>query len=138
MRKLFTLLALSVMCILAISYGESTKKAVIPVNPTDPTSGKQMYVNYCHGVDGRGHGPVSFALKAQPFDLTALARNNHGRYPDAHVASVLQFGSSLPAHGSLEMPVWGPILGNMNHGNPQERSLRIVNLNDYIRSLQTR
>ena len=142
MRKSSILLMLLMMFGLALSMGAQTKaKAVIPVNQTDPTSGKEMFANYCapcHGLDGRGHGPVVAAMKAQPIDLTGLAKAHNGKFPDAHVASVLQFGSTLPAHGSADMPVWGPILGNMNRANAQERSLRIANLTEYIRSIQTK
>jgi len=142
MLKRFTLLTLLMVAVLVPGYGESNKgKILIPVDRTDPTNGKQMFVNYCapcHGTDGRGYGPAAPALKVQPVNLTTLARVNHGKFPDAHLSAVLQGGSTLPAHGSAEMPVWGPILGNMNHGNPQERQLRIVNLSSYIRSIQTR
>lgn len=140
-KRLFFLLTLSVFCGLALGYGQQSSKTILPVRPTDATNGKQMYVNYCapcHGVDGRGHGPVSPALRVPPADLTLLAQKHHGKYPSAHVVSILQFGTSMPAHGSAEMPVWGPILGNMNHVNPQERALRVVNLAHYLESIQTK
>jgi hypothetical protein len=38
-----------------------------------------------------------------------------------------------PAHGSVEMPVWGPIFRQL--GNEQ---LRIVNLRKHVESLQVR
>jgi hypothetical protein len=71
-------------------------------------------------------------------DLTVLSRNNHGRYPDTHIVSVLQSGVEIPSHGSAEMPVWGPILGKMNVANPQERLLRVSNLSRYLESLQVK
>ena len=40
-------------------------------------NGKQMYVSYCapcHGVDGKGNGPVAAALKKQPADLAVLSK----------------------------------------------------------------
>jgi len=124
-----------------MSYAEqSDAKVTIPVQRTSPTSGKAMYTNYCapcHGVDGRGQGPVASALRTQPTDLTVLARNNHGKYPDAHIVSVLQNGTALPPHGSAEMPVWGPILAKMNVSNPQDRMLRVSNLSRYLESIQT-
>ena len=92
----------------------------------------------CHGADGRGNGPAARALKTPPVDLTSLARNNHGTYPDAHVLAVLQFGSEIPAHGSQEMPVWGPILGRMNTANAQDRDLRLANLSHYLKHLQAK
>jgi len=36
------------------------------------------------------------------------------------------------------MPVWGPILGNMNRANLQGKRLRISNLACYLESLQER
>ncbi len=125
-----------------MSYADqSNAKITIPVNKTSSWNGKQMYVNYCapcHGVDGRGQGPVSAALKTPPTDLTFLTRNNHGKFPDAHIVSVLQNGVEIPSHGTADMPVWGPILGKMNHTNPQDRMLRISNLSRYLETLQVK
>jgi mono/diheme cytochrome c family protein len=118
---------------------QTTPTVKIPLTKTTPTSGKQMYANYCtpcHGQDGKGQGPVARALQSQPSDLTTLSRNNNGKFPFAHVTAVLQSGVALPAHGSAAMPVWGPILGKMDGTNPQDRNLRISNLSEYLRSLQ--
>lgn len=114
---------------------------VIPVNRTAPTSGKVMFESYCapcHGADGKGHGPASPALKVQPVDLTLLTQNNRGKFPSAHLAAVLQFGSEMPAHGSAQMPVWGPILKNMDRGSDQQKQLRIGNLTQYVESIQAK
>jgi len=125
-----------------ISYADqTTTKVTIPVNKTAVTNGKQMYSNYCapcHGVDGRGQGPVASALRTPPVDLSVLSRNNHGKFPDAHIVSVLQNGAEINAHGTAEMPVWGPILGKMNQTNPQDRMLRVSNLSRYLETLQTK
>jgi mono/diheme cytochrome c family protein len=118
-----------------------TLKVTIPVDRITPTNGQQMYVNYCatcHGIDGRGHGPVAIQLKTPPTDLTALSRNNRGKFPDSHIATVLQSGVELTAHGTAAMPVWGPIFGRMNQANPQERLLRISNLSRYLQTLQAK
>jgi mono/diheme cytochrome c family protein len=138
------LLVIAVAATLAagMSYADqSQSKVTIPVTKTSATSGKLMYSNYCapcHGVDGRGQGPVASALKTPPPDLTVLSRNNHGKFPDTHILSVLQSGLEIPSHGSAEMPVWGPILGKMNTANPQDRLLRISNLSRYLESLQVK
>ena len=125
-----------------ISYADqSNAKVTIPVSKTAVTNGKQMYTNYCapcHGVDGRGQGPVASALRTPPVDLSVLSRNNHGKFPDAHIVTVLQDGTEISAHGSPQMPVWGPILGRMNVSNPQDRMLRISNLSRYLESMQTK
>jgi mono/diheme cytochrome c family protein len=140
--KRLLLAAMAVTLALTMSYADQSKgKVVIPVDKTSPVNGKQMYTSYCapcHGVDGRGHGPAAGALKTQPVDLTGLAKANHGKFPDTHILSVLKFGSELPAHGSAEMPVWGPILGRMSQVNSQDKDLRMSNLSRYLETIQTK
>jgi hypothetical protein len=119
------------------------KAVVISVRPTPATSGKQMYVNYCapcHGVDGRGSGPVAAALKKQPTDLALLSKNNRGKFPSFRIMSVLQFGAESPSHGTAEMPVWGPMLGKLDSTSPESNItvLRINNLTQYVQSLQAK
>ncbi len=142
MLKHLSLVAMVAGLVLAVGYADQSKnKIVIPVEKTSPTDGKQMFNSYCapcHGVDGRGNGPAARALKTQPVDLTSLARMNHGKYPDTHVLAVLHFGSEIPAHGSSQMPVWGPILSNMSKVNPQDKDLRIGNLTRYMEKIQVR
>jgi mono/diheme cytochrome c family protein len=141
LNRLFVI-AVAASLAAGMSYADqSNTKVTIPVTRTTASSGKQMYASYCapcHGVDGRGQGPVASALRTPPMDLTVLSRNNHGRYPDTHIVSVLQSGVEIPSHGSAEMPVWGPILGKMNVANPQERLLRVSNLSRYLESLQVK
>ena len=125
-----------------MSYAsQANTKVTIPVEKTAPTNGKAMYTGYCapcHGVDGRGNGPVASALRRQPTDLTLLSRNNHEKYPDAHIVSVLENGSDIASHGSAQMPVWGPILARMNVTNPQDRMLRVSNLSRYLETMQVK
>jgi len=54
------------------------------------------------------------------------------------VASVLSGKTSLAAHGSQEMLVWGAVFWRMSQGHPVEVQLRIANLNEYIKSLQVK
>jgi mono/diheme cytochrome c family protein len=61
----------------------------------------------CHGADARGKGPVSGQLKAQPPDLTMLARNNNGVFPADAVYKTIDGSQSVPTHGTREMPIWG-------------------------------
>ena len=62
----------------------------------------------------------------------------YASFPSAHVISVLQFGTRFPSHGTIEMPVWGPVLGKMDQANPQERLLRISNLSHYLETIQVK
>ena len=119
------------------------KTVVIPVSSAPMNNGKQMYVNYCapcHGVEGKGSGPAAAALNRKPANLAALSRNNGGKFPSTHFASVLQFGAANPSHGTAEMPVWGPMLGSVNTAtnDASVRALRISNLSRYLESIQAR
>ena len=75
-------------------------------------SGKQLYIQYCsscHGIAGRGNGPVSPYLKIKAPDLTLLKKNNKGIYPLSKVMSAIDGSRAVRAHGDREMPVWGEI-----------------------------
>ena len=61
----------------------------------------------CHGVDGRGDGPLAKTLKARPADLTQISKANGGRFPSKKVAEMIDGRAAVAAHGSREMPVWG-------------------------------
>jgi mono/diheme cytochrome c family protein len=135
------ILPMGLAAALAVVTGYAQSNAPNPVNKTTSTSGKKMYAGYCascHGVDGKGNGPAASALKVPPTDLTLLSKNNNGRFPGAHIDTVLQFGSGIPSHGSPEMPVWGPILGEMDKANPLLKKLRISNLIRYLESIQVK
>jgi len=113
----------------------------VPITNAPSNSGKDMYNSYCavcHGTDGKGSGPAASAMKAAPTDLTALAQKNGGKYPAAHVASVIRGQASLPSHGSEDMPVWGPLFSSISQGHESQVQQRITNLVKYIESLQAK
>ncbi len=113
----------------------------VPAAYTDPASGRQMFDSYCaacHGQGGKGNGPAAAALKTPPADLTQLAAKNGGKFPEAHVAQIIKGDALTPAHGSKDMPVWGPIFSNMSKQNEAVVQLRIRNLTNYIAGLQAK
>src|SRR5271166_488076 len=120
---------------------EKTTVKRVTVQPTSPASGKEMYTSYCavcHGTDGKGGGPAASALKAPPADLTLLSKNNGGKFPAPKVSSILRGTSDLPAHGSKEMPVWGPLFRSVSGGHEAEVQQRVANLTQYVESLQAK
>lgn len=113
----------------------------VPAAYTSPASGKEMYNAYCascHGTDGKGDGPAAPALKMSATNLTALAMKNGGTFPAAHIAAVIQGDSMTPAHGSKEMPVWGPIFMSIGGHSQAQVQLRIRNLTTYLESIQAK
>jgi mono/diheme cytochrome c family protein len=111
----------------------------VPAGYTNPTSGRQMYDAYCascHGQAGKGDGPAARALKNVPADLTQLAAHNKGAFPDAHVAQVIRGDLMMVAHGSREMPIWGPVFLYLEQNDPATAQLRVRNLTRYIAGMQ--
>ena len=98
-----------------------------------------FYCASCHGRDGKGSGRVAAALKTPPPDLTTLSERNKGTFPAAMVEDVIRGGtqSSKVAHGSSDMPVWGPIFKGLDTRN-EVNDARIENLVKYIESIQVK
>jgi mono/diheme cytochrome c family protein len=61
----------------------------------------------CHGVSGKGGGPVASSLTKNPPDLTMLQKNNGGVFPVTNVYSIIEGNADVRVHGSRDMPVWG-------------------------------
>ena len=108
-----------------------------PIKPIDAVSGSATFKAYCaqcHGVSGRGDGPAAKALKVPPADLTTLTKRNNGQYPAGAVKQVVNGDTGSPAHGSRDMPMWGPVFRSVE--NPSVVELRITNLVKYIEEIQ--
>jgi mono/diheme cytochrome c family protein len=131
---------ISVFILMACTTGAQNKPANKAVAPrTTAASGKQTYLHYCaacHGADGRGDGPAASVLKTAPPDLTTLAKRHDGKFPYDYVSDVLRFGTRINAHGSSDMPIWGPIFGSMDNYDLAAVRKRIKDLSDYLASLQ--
>ena len=99
--------------------------------------GPDLFLAYCascHGTDAKGTGPAAASLKVSPPDLTIMAANHHGKFTAVRVREMI-LGDKPGAHGSREMPVWGPIFhqveSDMDWGN-----VRLENLVKYLQSVQ--
>ena len=103
-----------------------------------PLDGAKIFRNYCatcHGVNGNGDGPVVPALKTKPPDLATIAQRNGGKFPTARVQGVISGNDVVAAHGSREMPIWGPVFHEI--GNDQDLGyVRLQNITDYLKSIQ--
>ncbi|MDJ0637760.1 MAG: cytochrome c [Paracoccaceae bacterium] len=66
----------------------------------------------CHGVGGKGDGPMADFLTVRPSDLTQIAKANDGDFPLSDIYRVIDGRTDVGAHGvrsadGWEMPVWG-------------------------------
>jgi mono/diheme cytochrome c family protein len=104
----------------------------------DSLAGRDSFERYCaacHGDEGKGDGPVATELRTRPADLTLLARRNNGAFPrDAVREFITGMGRPLAAHGTTEMPVWGPMF-RVFESDARVRA-RIDNLVTYIERFQ--
>ena len=138
-RSYLAMLAVLTIASSAPLLSQQTEIKKVPAPRTSPTSGKEMYTAYCascHGLHAKGDGPAAGALKIPPADLTTLAQKNNGKFPSNHFAAVLSGQQEVTAHGSKDMPVWGPIFRSMSHGHATEVQQRINNISRYLESLQ--
>jgi mono/diheme cytochrome c family protein len=80
----------------------------------DPASGQDLYRRYCsscHGIGGKGDGPVVAALKEKPKDLTLITERHDGQFPTVALVRIVDGRDVAIAHGTREMPVWGKRFG---------------------------
>jgi len=113
-----------------------------PAAVAPDVQGGEVYVRRCascHGVDGRGGGPVAPTLRTPPPDLTRLAANHGGRFPREAVLAVVTGETPVVAHGTREMPVWSrrfdpPSAAAAVAGLVSSRQLR--HLLDHLESMQ--
>lgn len=123
-------------------------------------SAKADYLSYCatcHGVDGKGDGPLAPTLKIAPSDLTVISKKNKGNFPYTMIRKTIESRELglARAHGPREMPVWGPVFAQEPEGpvpgggggggfygvstvQCQHLAARakIMNIVDYIESIQ--
>jgi mono/diheme cytochrome c family protein len=129
------------LTVLAASPQEKSAAKKAPSQTAAVGLGKKTYVQYCaacHGPDGRGTGPAASALKAPPANLTILAKTHDGKFPDEYVAGTVRFGKPVAAHGTADMPIWGPIFSRRENGDETAVRRRIRNLCAYLATLQER
>jgi mono/diheme cytochrome c family protein len=100
----------------------------------------RAYCASCHGPAARGDGPVAGALRTPPADLTRIAQRRGGRFEAAEIAGYIDGRSRVPAHGEVDMPVWGRRYDDRNQGMLQDETLlspgMIFNVVEYLRSIQ--
>lgn len=109
-----------------------------PVHLIHSLAGPDLYRGYCascHGTEGKGDGPVAPALNSKMPDLTTIAQRNGGIFPGARVNKIISGDEIILAHGTREMPVWGPIFHQVEEDRDYGE-VRLQNLTNYLKSVQ--
>jgi len=138
----FMIMGVAVISCLPLESQEQEPTVKIAKGPAEQNSevgGAKLFQNYCavcHGKDAKGNGPAAPALKTTPTDLTLLSKNNDGKFPDSRIINILSNPEEL-AHGSKDMPIWGPIFRSMGP-NADVGHLRATNVRDYLKSIQAK
>jgi len=145
-RLLFRLLLALLVCILGVALGAQQppqKKPTINVTGAQQTKtleGADSYDSYCavcHGKTGKGDGPAAGALKAPLPDLTTISKRNNGSFPRKDVEETITGIHRPAAHGTEEMPIWGPTFRKLASGTEFD-TLRMHNLLDYLEKMQVK
>jgi mono/diheme cytochrome c family protein len=131
--------------VLAAALGGGVAVAQTPEVKTGPPrgfigiEGKDTYQAFCascHGAKGTGDGPAAPALKMPVPDLTTMEKRA-GKFDKLAVERVIMGSDKMPvAHGTLTMPIWGPIFVSV--GDRTTATLRAKNLVDYLASIQAK
>ena len=116
---------------------------VLPRVRAEPT-GAQDFTSLCagcHGVSGKGDGPVAMDLSRRPADLTRLTARNGGAFPGTRVMSKIwgyaggnEATSAMPAFADLVDGDLVPFDGGDGIMTPTP--VRLVQLAEYLRSIQ--
>ncbi len=94
-----------------------------------------QYCISCHGIDGKGDGPVSLSLKVPPADLTTIQKKGE-KFPFDRISTAIDgehTDRSITAHGTSKMPVWGTVF---RRTSGLQKENYVYSLTKYIESIQ--
>jgi len=130
-------------CLVAGSLAAPVSGAAEPyIDQSDRLSGPELFREHCavcHGIDGKGNGPLAQVLTVPPADLTGISERAGGVFPAARVTEIITFGGSIPVHGTPSMPVWGMIFsreGGLARRGAEYSRRAVVELNRYLQTIQ--
>jgi cytochrome c553 len=110
--------------------------AAPPAPPVDGAMIFRFYCVPCHGPIGRGAGVMAGQLRRMPPNLATLAIRNGGVFPAERTRQIID-GTGPAAHGSREMPVWGPQFERLSLGGTSGQD-RINAVMRYLQQIQER
>lgn len=150
MKRLMTIIGIAAWLALLLAGCAATATSNVNV-------GKQEFeakCANCHGVSGKGDGPLAQHSEAdtpqplKPADLTKLAKRNGGVFPAKRVYEIIDGRVEVAAHGPRLMPVWGTVFQSEEPNFPTDEppnvfafresrvQAKIQALVDYLAQLQ--
>ena len=136
-RWFMLLLCIVLFSAVVLSAAQKQERSTPPTR--SPIKGAKIFRYYCaacHGADGRGHGPASGALKNAVPDLTLISKRSGGKFPHQRVRDLIEGKESRPlAHGSQEMPIWGPIFHEID-SDEDWGEVRLDAITKHVESIQ--
>ena len=128
--------------VLLIAAGMTGAAAIAMGAAATVESGSALFRSYCascHGVEGKGDGPLAANLRIAPADLTRLARRNHDKYDAEKVRRAVDGRGPREIHGGSDMPVWGDAFKRAGEGYSEAKvKERIDALVEHIETLQAK
>ncbi len=138
---------ISGLAALLLGLAACADRAEQPAAPAPTTAvgpGRILYLTYCqscHGLAGRGDGPVAAWLRQPPPDLTRLWERYGTPLDRERLAEYIDGRWLVDVHGTREMPLWGseffvdaPPMAPSLEGD-KRHLLRV--LAEYLETLQT-
>ena len=110
------------------------REPIKPINDVSGAGSFNAYCTACHGPSGKGDGPAAKALVKPPADLTQIAKRSGGKFSALSVRMTITGETTLAAHGSRDMPTWGPVFRSVD--GDSVTALRLKNIVDYLESIQ--
>jgi mono/diheme cytochrome c family protein len=97
----------------------------------------RTYCASCHGIDGKGDGPLTDSLRFRPPDLTLIAKRNAGDFPTEKVIRIVDGRNPVKGHGGPDMPIWGDAFRNADTAyDDATAKARIKAVVDHLKTIQ--
>lgn len=132
------------MRILAAILAVWAGSALAENHEADYEAGRALYRDYCatcHGMEGRGDGPMGMILNIVPSDLTMLYANNDDGFP--RMRTIMRIDGRDPIIGHTgAMPIFGPVMEGKSavldaeDGTPILTTQRMADLIAWLEQIQ--
>jgi nucleotide-binding universal stress UspA family protein/mono/diheme cytochrome c family protein len=132
---------LSLIAVAVLLAAGGCARARSDASADDYTSGAYLFRTFCascHGVSGRGDGPIAGALRVPTPDLTVLAARSGDVFPRREVFESIDGRRAVGIHGPSGMPIWGDALRQTQGQDEAIIRRRIDALVLHIESLQVK